>query len=191
VTPTLDENIVQRVNDLGSRTWSGTTYRHVARGRDFFAGAGALMFGGRWNPKGSFPVVYLAQPVAACMGELERLAQPNSVSVAEFLRARRALGTIDVHELAVLDLRTDDALTQVGLDRSDIDDDDWTACQTVGHAAHFLNFGGVLAPSATGVGLVLAAFENRVAPGQLTLRNTEPLTVELFHRSRLSTPSAD
>lgn len=68
--------------------------------------------------------------------------------------------------------------------RADIDDDDWTACQAVGQAAHFLNFGGVLAPSASGAGLVLAAFENRVGPGRLSLRETQPLTYELYERSR-------
>lgn len=184
MTPPLDEDIVQRVNDLGSTPWSGTTYRHVTRGRDPLAGAGALRFGGRWNPQGAFSVVYLAQPTAACMGELERLAQPNGVTVAEFLRAPRTLSSVQVHALPVLDLQTDQALAQVGLERGDIADDDWTACQAVGQAAHFLNYAGVLAPSASGVGLVLAAFENRAAPGQLTLRESVPLTHELYQQSR-------
>jgi len=181
--PSLDEGIVQRVNDLGSARWSGVTYRHVSEGRDPLAGAGALLFGGRWNPQGAFAAVYLAQPVTACMGELERLAHSNNVTVEDLLGAGRTLCTIAVHNLPVLDLRSDEALTQVGLERDDIDDEDRSACQAIGQAAHFLNFGGVLAPSASGRGLVLAAFENRVGPGHLRLSTAEPLTYKFYEQS--------
>lgn len=66
------------------------------------------------------------------------------------------------------------------LELDDITDDDRTACQAVGQCADFLQYGGVLAPSATGVGPVLALFEARVAPGQLTFEHSEPLTEELY-----------
>jgi len=55
---------------------------------------------------------------------------------------------------------------------TDIADDDWTACQAVGHAAYFLDMGGVVAPSATGYGIVIAVFEARVTPGQIVLSGT-------------------
>lgn len=80
----------------------------------------------------------------------------------------------------MLDLRGDTAREKVGLELTDIADDDWMARQSVGQAVHFLNFGGVLAPSATGVGLVLTAFESRLRPGQLTVQSSEPLTADLF-----------
>jgi RES domain-containing protein len=70
----------------------------------------------------------------------------------------------------------------VGLELEGISDDDWAACQAVGHAAYFLNFEGVLAPSATGAGLILAAFETRLRPGQLTLERSEPLSEDLYLR---------
>lgn len=63
------------------------------------------------------------------------------------------LHTLDAHDLRVLDLRSDSALNQVGLTTDDIADEDWTACQAVGHAAYFLDYDGVLAPSASGLGL--------------------------------------
>ena len=179
MTP-LDEDLVQRVNDLGATPWSGTTYRHVTSRRDPLSGTGARMFGGRWNPQDSFNAIYLAEPAAACAGELVRLAAAQGLRVADLIAAGRTLHTIAVRELPVLDLRGDTAREKVGLELTDIADDDWTACQSVGQAAHFLNFGGVLAPSATGVGLVLTAFESRLRLGQLTVQSSEPLTAELY-----------
>lgn len=180
MTPPLDEDLVQRVNDLGAAQWTGTTYRHTAARRDPLSGSGAKLFGGRWNPADSFNAIYLAEPAAACMAELDRLAKSQNVAVDDFIRAKRTVHTIGVHSLPVLDLRDDSARARVGLELSDISDDDWTACQTVGHAAYFLNFGGVLAPSASGVGLVLTAFESRVSPGQLIVESSEQLTRALY-----------
>lgn len=74
----------------------------------------------------------------------------------------------------MLDLRDEESLDYVGLRMEDILDEEWTACQTVGHAA-FLDYGGIVAPSATGAGLVIAVFEARMKPGELTLRSTETL----------------
>lgn len=179
MTP-LDEDLVQRIDDLGTTPWSGTTYRHVTPSRDPLSGAGARIFGGRWNPRDSFNTIYLAEPAAACAGELERLAQSQGLTVADLIAASRTLHTIAVEKLPVLDLREDAARQKVGLDLADIADDDLTACQSVGQAAHFLNFGGILVPSATGIGLVLAAFESRLRPGQLTALTAQPFTQELY-----------
>ncbi len=96
------------------------------------------------------------------------------------LRRGLSLHELTVQGMQVLDLRAPDALASVGLMREDIADDDWTRCQAIGHAAFFLDFDGVLAPSATGVGVVLAAFETRLEAGQLRLVNSQPLTDDLY-----------
>lgn len=90
--------------------------------------------------------------------------------------AGRTLNTVGVSALPVLDLRGPPARAQVGLELDDVADDDWTAYQAVGQAAHFLQYGGVLAPSATGDGLVLAVYEGRVSRGQLLLEQSEELS---------------
>lgn len=85
-----------------------------------------------------------------------------------------------VSDLEVLDLREPPALNRVGLELDDITDEDWTACQAVGQSADFLQYGGVIAPSATGVGRVLALFEARIVPGQLAVEHSEQLTEALY-----------
>jgi RES domain-containing protein len=178
----LSEELTQRVSDIGTTQWSGTTYRHTAARRDPLSGEGARMFGGRWNPPESFPALYLASPSAACAAELSRMALSQGVEVDDLLEAKRMFHTIGVRDLAVLDLRERPAQEQVGLEPGDLSGDDWSACQAVGAAAHFLNFQGILAPSATGVGHVLTAFELRAGPDQLICSSSEPFTVDLYKK---------
>ena len=181
----LYEAVVQRVNDLGPSTWSGTVYRYTNAVYEPLSGEGAYRFGGRWNPRRVFPTIYLAEPLQACMREFGRAAQAAAIEPAAMIRRGFVVHTITVADLPVLDLRSSDALAFVGLSLEDIADDDWSACQAVGHAAWFLEFGAVFAPSATGDGHVLAAFEGRLQPGQLTVSESRPLDEETYRTTIL------
>lgn len=180
----LDEEVVQRVNDLGSSLWSGVAHRHTSAGRDPLSGVGARLNGGRWNPRDLCSTVYLAQPLRACLAELDRLAEASGTTTTQLLRAPRALHTVEVKQAPLLDLRTENALGYVGLSLDDIRDDDWTACQAVGHAAYFLEMAGVVAPSATGEGLVIALFETRIAPEQLLVAGSVRLDAATYDAGR-------
>ena len=142
------------------------------------------MFGGRWNPPDLFPTIYLAEPLRTGMLELDRLAEASGTTAQRLISRGYELHTIQVLDLSVLDLRTESALAAVGLNHDDIADDDRTACQSVGQAAWFLQMQGVLAPSASGEGHVLAVFENRTHPGQLTVAATTPLDLATYDTAR-------
>lgn len=180
----LDEDLVQRIDDLGTTAWSGTTYRYTSSRRDPLSGSGARPFGGRWNPRGAFATIYLAHPLASCLAELQRSAELTNLSVGDALASGRTLHTVQAHDVHVLDLTSESSRSAIGLEIADIADDDWTACQAVGQAADFLGHQGVLAPSATGTGLVLAAFEARLRRGQVEVSGSQPLTEELLARLR-------
>jgi RES domain-containing protein len=184
VSEPLNELVVQRVNDLGSTSWSGTTYRHTSAGRDPLSGVGARMLGGRWNPRDGFPTIYLADPLRTGMLELDRLAEASGTTPQRLISRGYELHTVQVTDLSVLDLRTEAALAAVGLNFDDIADDDRTACQAVGQAAWFLELQGVIAPSASGEGHVLAVFENRAHAGQLTVAATAPLDQATYDAAR-------
>ena len=185
IEPALDEEIVERVNELGTTSWTSVTYRHTSLRREPLSGAGARLLGGRWNPRGLFPTIYLATPASTALRELEHAAIMAAMTVEDMLVVGRELHTVQVNDLPVLDLRDPRRLASVGLGPEDISDEDRSACQAIGHAAWFLEFGGVLARSARhDDGLVLAAFETRVRPGQLQLTKTVQLDQGLYDAIR-------
>jgi len=81
----------------------------------------------------------------------------------------REIHEVRVNDLAYIDLTDPGALNAVGLGEDDLVDPDWTACQRVGNAVQYLGIAGLLAPSATATGNVLAVFEPHVRSGQLTV----------------------
>lgn len=177
-TPSLNEELVERIDALGPTPLTMTMYRHTSLSRDPLSGAGAARSGGRWNARG-IPTVYLARPQSAAIAELRHLADATGMAYASLLRAGRLLHTVEVRDLPVLDLRPAGILEQVGLEHGDLEGDDWSACSAVGHAAWFLELGGVIAPSARADGAVLAAFEDRIghqldctASNRITLDDT-------------------
>jgi RES domain-containing protein len=150
------------VDSVGSIRFDATVYRHIAPHRGCTSGQGARQAGGRWNPSDSFPVIYTGLTEAAVIEEFFRLCERSSLPPESFLP--RTLCAIDVELQAVLDLRTPDSLSRVGLTLDQLRSYSMRECQAVGEAAHRLNFEGILAPSATGIGDVLAVFELNLRP---------------------------
>lgn len=180
MTPALNEDLVEEIDAIGTTVWSGETFRYTNARREPLSGEGARRFGARYNPRELFPVVYLAQPVQACIRELERAVADQHLSVEHLLRSvPQVLHTIGVTEIDVLDLTQADTQAALGLEDSDFTGD-WGPCQEVGHAAWFLQFHGVLAPSAVGGGVTLALFDHNTPPNRIHLDSSEPLTLDLY-----------
>lgn len=85
------------------------------------------------------------------------------------------LHTVEVTSLRVLDLTSIESLQGVGLTMADIEDDDHTACQEVGAAAHFFAHQGLRAPSATSQGVIIAVYPRHADPGQLGVVSSEAI----------------
>lgn len=180
---TASDELLERIDQLGPIDWSGDVFRYTTARRDPQSGAGARINGGRWNPPGLFPAIYLAIPENACMAKLDRAAQSQGVPPETMLRVPYKLHTLRVTGARVLDL-TGTRLEQVGLTADDVAGDDWEPCQAVGHGAWFLHFEGMLADSASGVGRVLTLFEGRLRPGVLQLITSQDLTPDRYRELR-------
>jgi RES domain-containing protein len=174
VAESLPTELLEAIDRIGFHPWSGVTFRHTAPHRNGLSGAGARIFGGRWNPPGLASTLYLAEPRGTCVAEFLRMAQGQARGPQSFLP--RTVHQIVVTDLSILDLRGD-GMADVGLDASDLSSDDWRACQLVGEAAHFLGAAGLIAPSATGQGHTIAAFETR-ASGHLEIVAIEQIEPE-------------
>jgi RES domain-containing protein len=149
-------DLVGAIAKVTAVSWDGSAYRHVALGRSPLSGEGARLMGGRWNPRGSFAVLYLGLSEESVLAEFERFAARQGLTAESFLP--RAFYTYEVSLSQVLDLRQPEVRQHVGLDDSDLTDDDLTACQAVGDAAHASGLEGILVPGATERGDVLAVF---------------------------------
>lgn len=137
-------------------------YRIVASRYSPVSGEGSRGLGGRWNPPSSFPTLYLGLTADTVQAEMERQARLQGRSIDDFVGLR--LYQLEIALRVILDLRTEEALAAVGLDTTALAATDRTLCQSVGDAAHFLDCEGILAPSATGTGQVLAVFTDKQHP---------------------------
>jgi RES domain-containing protein len=173
------DDLAQRIDRLKAARWSGTAYRHTAPEYPALSGSGAASIGGRWNPRG-ISTIYLAYPEAACVAEFRRMAEGQAGGVRSFLP--RDLHTIEVTDLRVLDLTVAAARRALAIELTDIEDSDRARCQEVGEAAAYIGLQGVVAPSATRAGVVIAVFERNIRQGQLTLIATKPLDSVLDER---------
>nr|MBA2640770.1 hypothetical protein [Nocardioidaceae bacterium] len=74
------------------------------------------------NPRGVCSTVYLAQPLGTCLREFERLAEANGMDAEVMLQSPRSLHTIEVSDVPILDLRSEEAMAYVGLSPEDVAD---------------------------------------------------------------------
>lgn len=174
-------DIYQAVDSLGSVSHSSRAYRHISPRWTCTSGAGARQAGGRWNPPDSFPVIYTALSERTIVAEFYRFAERSNLPPAILLPRRLCVLQVDLR--AVLDLRSADALAAVGLTVAYLEGDDWDLCREVGDAAHKLELEGLLAPSATGAGDILAIFELHLRP--------QSAVTEVEHRLWTELPSGE
>lgn len=160
-----DPDLVERIAERPRRSLAAATYRHVSRGRQPLSGEGARIQGGRWNPRESFPTLYVGLTEAVVVAEFHRLAIRSGRSTADFLP--RSVYRIDVSLGLVLDLTDASTVSAVGVTAAQLAADDPGACQAIGDAAHYLGFEAVLAPSATGRGSALAIYTDRLQPSSI------------------------
>lgn len=156
---------VATLDGLAATDYEGQAFRHVSIGRAALSGEGARLHGGRWNPAGSFAVLYLALDVATAVREFHRLASKQGLSAEDFLP--RDLIAYDIRLQRVIDLRTEEHALALNLGGGRMAADNPGACQLAGEAAHLAGFEAVLAPSATGFGDVATVYLDRMLPGSV------------------------
>jgi RES domain-containing protein len=151
---------------------TATAFRNQSPRYDPRSGEGARINGGRFNPPGSFPTLYLCETRPCVVAELTRQGTRHVVGVEGLLP--RVLHRYELHLHRMLDLTDRDTRTQIGITTDEFVADDWTMCQQLGTEAHELGDQGVRTYSATGVDTVLVVFPEMLG-GSLT-------TVEVAER---------
>ncbi len=157
----VDRELLALIDALDPAELAVEAFRHLASDRNPLSGVGARIHGGRWNPPDSFSTLYLALERETTAREFYRLAARQGRTPTDFLPRR--LYSYEVRLGAVLDLRPDETRASLGLTDIELAATDATRCQQIGEAAHYLGLEGVVAPSATGAGIVLAVYFDRLA----------------------------
>lgn len=160
-----------RVSAATPSRFSGEGWRHLSPRRDPLSGEGARIHGGRFNPAGSFPVIYICLTRPCAVAELRRLGQRQAIGVEGLLP--RYLYRYDVRLDRVLDLTNAGVRDEVGLSLDVLTGPDWAACQDLGTTAHALGIQAILSPSAAGVDDVLAVFAQHIGLGIVEPKLTE------------------
>lgn len=152
--------LVAALDRLARAQVSMLVYRHLAPGYEAMSGEGARVTGGRWNPPDSFPVLYTATSIECVAEEFKRMARKERRDVEDFLPRRLVSYRTSLER--VLDLTQADNLAALGLTSSIVTAEDVIPSQSIGDAAFYVGFEGVLAPSATRMGAVLAVFPTKL-----------------------------
>ena len=154
-------------------TWSGRAWRYTPTDRGPLDPTGSLLHGGRWNPAGTFAALYLGTPRQTVLDDLAAAVRALDLGAADL--PDFVLHEVQVSAVRLLDLSTPEACVSVGLQQADLVAAGRAACQHVGETAWRCGWQGVLAPSATGSGLVLAVFPDRVSAGAMVVVRTAHL----------------
>lgn len=156
-----DRALLDALDALTPEPFAGEVWRIVRKGRDPLQGSSAA---GRWNASGAFEVLYTSIERDGALAEIGyRLAmEPVWPSRAEHVLHR-------ISAAAGRNLRFADvaALSQVGIDAARYQSLDYSRTQAIAAAAHFLEFDGLLVPSARHDCLNLVLFMDRMAQGAL------------------------
>ena len=154
--------------------FSGDGWRHLSPRHDPLSGEGARLHGGRFNPAGSFPVLYICRTRPCVVAELRRFGERQAIGVEGLLP--RHLHRYDIRLDRVLDLTDVAVRREVGFSLEVLTGPDWAACQDLGATAHALGVQAILSPSAAGVDDVLPLFVQHIGLGTV-----EPTLVEDWH----------
>lgn len=170
--------LVRRIDRAPSERWQGIAWRHVAAGRPALSGEGARVVGGRWNPRGSFAVLYLGTSQRAVVNEFHRLAKRQRLDASQFLP--RTLYRYDVDLANVLNLSVPTVRDVLEIDEASILVEDLALPQSIGEAAFAAGRTAILAPSAAGPDDALAVFSSKlgndstIAEEQIEIWETVP-----------------
>jgi RES domain-containing protein len=152
--------LVSAIDQLDRVAFAGEAFRHVGPQYNPLSGAGARTQGGRWNPPQSFATLYLGGDRETVIAEFNRAVTRSRRAPADFLPRR--FYRYEIQLSALLDLRVGENRNAVNLSDEALSADDLRPCQAVGEAAHHVGREGIIAPSATGPGTVVAVFFDRL-----------------------------
>lgn len=173
-----DRAILDALEQIDAEPFQGTVWRVARTGRDLLRGSGAH---GRWSPAGEFEVLYTSLEREGALAEIGYRLSLEPVWPS---RIEHEIHLIDVETRHTLRFANVESLSELGVDIARYASFDYAATQAIASAAHFLEFDGLLVPSARYTCANLVVFLDRLSPdGVLSLQRTEAVDWKTWRES--------
>jgi RES domain-containing protein len=165
-----DRELLDALESHPSEAFSGETWRVTAKGRSALRGSTA---GGRWSPPGEFEVLYTS---LAREGALAEIGYRLSLEPVWPSRVEHELHLIAARTNSSLRFADVSTLSKFGVDVKRYASFEYSVTQAIAAAAFFLDFDGLVVPSARSTELNLVIFTEKLSlGGRLTVEASEPV----------------
>jgi hypothetical protein len=174
-----DRAVLDALEAAPSEPFGGDAWRVTRKGRDPLRGSPAL---GRWGAGDEFEVLYTSLERDGALAEIGyRLSlEPVWPSLL-----KHEVHRLEIQTHRTLRFATLASLTALGVDVNHYESFDYSASQAIAAAAHFLDFDGLMVPSARFPCLNLVLFLERLAPdGGIKVRETDSVDWSAWRKSR-------
>jgi RES domain-containing protein len=163
-----DRAILDALEAIEPESFIGDVWRITRKGRDGVRGSSAH---GRWSPSGEFEVLYTS---LARDGALAEIGYRMSLEPVWPSRLEHELHTIAAKTERTLRFADVASLGLLGVDAARYETFDYGTTQAIAAAAHFLEFDGLIVPSARAPCSNLVVFLDRLSAGcRLEVKHTE------------------
>lgn len=176
-----DRELLDALEAHPSEAFSGETWRITAKGRDALRGSTA---GGRWSPSGEFEVLYTSLERAGALAEIGYRLSLEPVWPS---RLEHELHRITVRTNKSLRFADVSSLSALGVDVTRFASFEYSVTQAIAAAAFFLDYDGLIVPSARGAQHNLVIFTEKLDIGErLKVESSEPVDWSAWRAQRRS-----
>jgi len=165
-----DRALLDALESHPSQAFTGEVWRITTKGRDPLRASTA---GGRWSPPGEFEVLYTSLAPAGALAEIGYRLSLEPVWPS---RLEHELHRINARTEKTLRFADVGSLSAFGVDVRRYASFDYNVTQAIAAAAFFLDFDGLIVPSARGAALNLVIFTEKLGAGErLKVEGSEPV----------------
>jgi hypothetical protein len=174
-----DRSLLDALEQLRPEPFDADVWRVTRKGRDPLTGSSA---NGRWGAPGELEVLYASEARDGALAEVGFRLSLEPVWPSRIEHELYVLAVRTERLLRLVDMRE---LEKLGVDIARYETFDYSATQAIAAAAHFLEFDGLLVPSARFKCKNVALFVDRVSQlGQVQLVSSEDVDWEEWRKKK-------
>jgi len=175
-----DRDILDALEAIAPESFDGDVWRITRQGYDPLRGSVAQ---GRWSPNGEFEVLYTSMERNGALAEIGFRLALEPVWPSRLAHEMHRIGAETARTLRFADVN---ALAPLGVETTRYESFDYRATQAIAAAAHFLEFDGLIVPSARAPCANLVVFMDRIAEtGRLAVRASEAVDWPTWRARRI------